>query len=139
MQRISKLTLNNFKFFHGEVLIPFDRKNVLIYGENGSGKSGIYWALYTFFQSVFKSDIAAIRKYFDPKSGENLINIFDRSSNDSFIKVTFGDGTKEVEKIISLSRTTTRTGSLVREIAKVSDFLTTSFSSSYITFGTAKR
>jgi energy-coupling factor transporter ATP-binding protein EcfA2 len=127
MQRIRKVTLNNFKFFHGEVEIDFAGKNVLIYGENGSGKSGIYWALYTFFQSVFKADIASIRKYFDPKSGENLINVFDRNSTGSFIKVSFSDGTKEIEKIISLNRTTTRIGPVVKSIAKVSDFFNYKF------------
>ena len=74
MQKIGKLTLKNFKFFLGEVSINFDRKNVLLYGENGSGKSSIYWALYTFLQSVFKNDPLQIRKYFDPGHDENLIN-----------------------------------------------------------------
>ena len=70
MQKISKITLNNFKFFYGKVSIDFNRKNILIYGENGSGKSSIYWSLYTFLQSVFK-DNAEIRKYFEPKHPED--------------------------------------------------------------------
>ncbi|WP_431198740.1 AAA family ATPase [Mucilaginibacter sp. P25] len=74
MQKIRKLILQNFKFFLGNHELDFERKNVLLYGENGSGKSSIYWALYTFLQSVFKTDNLEIRKYFDPKHNENLIN-----------------------------------------------------------------
>lgn len=54
MHRINKLTLKNFKFFIGEIPINFERKNVLLYGENGSGKSSIYWALYIFFRVCLK-------------------------------------------------------------------------------------
>ncbi|RTZ49518.1 hypothetical protein EJ377_02990 [Chryseobacterium arthrosphaerae] len=54
MHKIKEITLSNFKFFHGEKTIDIDRKNVLIYGENGSGKSSIYWALYTFFKVFSK-------------------------------------------------------------------------------------
>ena len=57
MQRIKRILLNNFKFFSGESVIDFDGKNMLLYGDNGSGKSSIYWALYTFLQSVFKNDV----------------------------------------------------------------------------------
>ena len=122
MHRISKLTLTDFKFFRGKVTLNFDRNNILIYGENGSGKSGIYWGLYTFFQSVYKADVGSVRKYFDPKSGENLINIFEPASKNCAVELTLSNGKKEVTKIVSFGRTTTRTGSLVREIAEVSDF-----------------
>lgn len=54
MYRIKEITLENFKFFYGKRKLDFERKHILLYGENGSGKSSIYWALYTFFQSVFK-------------------------------------------------------------------------------------
>jgi len=38
MHKIKKIVLKNFKFFYGEQEILFDRKHILIYGENGSGK-----------------------------------------------------------------------------------------------------
>ena len=59
MHKIKQITLQNFKFFYGNVPINFDRKHVLIYGENGSGKSSIHWAIYTFLQSVFKHRITS--------------------------------------------------------------------------------
>ncbi len=43
--RISKIKLVNYKFFHGEFELPVGGENLLIYGENGSGKSSIYRAL----------------------------------------------------------------------------------------------
>jgi energy-coupling factor transporter ATP-binding protein EcfA2 len=105
MHRISKLTLKNFKFFYGEVPINFDKKNVLLYGENGSGKSSIYWALYTFLQSSFKSP-GEVVKYFDPKSEVNLRNRFATDEDESAITVTFDNG--EERTISNLSNTTKR-------------------------------
>ncbi|GMQ25715.1 hypothetical protein Aoki45_23970 [Algoriphagus sp. oki45] len=123
MHKISKITLNNFKFFYGQVEIPVERKNVLIYGENGSGKSSIYWSLYTFLQSVFK-DNAEIRKYFEPKHPENLINRYSvEPSNSSIIlELKEDDGTVE-EKEISINQITTKTGGLVKELTLGSDFI----------------
>jgi energy-coupling factor transporter ATP-binding protein EcfA2 len=43
--KIHKLTIKNFKFFINETC-EFDGKNALIYGENGTGKSSLYFALY---------------------------------------------------------------------------------------------
>ncbi len=71
--KINKLLLQDFKFFLGKNELVFEGKNVLIYGENGSGKSSIYWALYTFLQSSIKEDIE-IKKYFDLADSQNLIN-----------------------------------------------------------------
>ena len=43
-KNIKEITLYNFKAFYGENTIKLDGKNLLLYGENGSGKSSIYWA-----------------------------------------------------------------------------------------------
>lgn len=127
MQKIGKLTLKNFKFFLGEVSINFDRKNVLLYGENGSGKSSIYWALYTFLQSVFKNDPLQIRKYFDPGHDENLINRFAPAAEASSIVVEFKDDTGATTiREISLTSIQTRPGNpdnLVLNAALGSDFI----------------
>ena len=53
MNKIKQIKLKHFKFFFGELNIDLERKHALIFGENGSGKSSLYWALYTFLQSVF--------------------------------------------------------------------------------------
>jgi hypothetical protein len=124
MHRISKLTLKNFKFFHGEIPINFERKNVLLYGENGSGKSSIYWGLYTFLQSVFKSDEAQVRKYFDIRHEQNLVNRFSRDNAESAIIVEFEDESQSVtKKQISLRTINTKVGGLVVNCNQSSDFL----------------
>lgn len=127
MQRISKLSIKNFKFFLGEVEIDFERKNVLLYGENGSGKSSIYWALYTFLQSVFKTDPLEIRKYFDPKNDKNLINRFADDAEGSYIIMEMEDEHKASSKReISLTTINTKPGrpdNLIYDTTLGSDFI----------------
>jgi DNA repair exonuclease SbcCD ATPase subunit len=52
--RIVKIELNNFRAFYGKHTINLDNdgKNLMVYGENGSGKSSLYLALKTFFQAA---------------------------------------------------------------------------------------
>ncbi|SDI26515.1 AAA family ATPase [Mucilaginibacter gossypii] len=124
MQKIRKLILQNFKFFLGNHELDFERKNVLLYGENGSGKSSIYWALYTFLQSVFKTDNLEIRKYFDPKHNENLINRYSDEHLESSIAIIFEDEHKATSRReISLSTINTKSDNLVLETTLGSDFL----------------
>ena len=56
--RIKDIELNSFKF-HKNLKFNIEQKNCLIYGENGVGKSSIYWGLY----SVFKKDLINIDDY----------------------------------------------------------------------------
>ncbi|MBT1705870.1 AAA family ATPase [Chryseosolibacter indicus] len=49
--KIKSIEVNNYKAFYGNHTIPVNGKNVFIYGENGSGKSSLYYALKDFFQS----------------------------------------------------------------------------------------
>lgn len=90
MKKIDKVILKNFKFFHGTETLNFDSKNILIFGENGSGKSSLYWGLYTFLQSSLKDD-ESIKKYFDKNHKEKLINLFADDSDSSFLKLTLKD------------------------------------------------
>ena len=69
-----KITIENFKYFHESFPLEVNSRNMLVYGENGSGKSSIYWALYTLFQSRLKPTDADVEKYFDAANGENLRN-----------------------------------------------------------------
>ncbi|WP_165157797.1 AAA family ATPase [Parabacteroides sp. ZJ-118] len=82
MATITQIEIDGFKAFPKSFSIDFNEgKNLLIYGENGSGKSSLYYALHVLLQSVFKEDKGA--KYFktgDFVSGnfvvedQNLIN-----------------------------------------------------------------
>lgn len=124
MKKINKLTLRNFKFFNGKVELKFDRKNILIYGENGSGKSTIYWALYTFLQSVFKANDAQIRKYFEPRNDKNLVNRYANVGSPSSIKLELKDenGLKFTNEI-SNTLIDARTDNVILETALGSDFM----------------
>lgn len=53
MKRITSITLENFRAFYGqyEPLELLNGENLLLYGENGSGKSSLYKALKQYFQS----------------------------------------------------------------------------------------
>lgn len=71
---IELIKIQNFKAFQEEKTFEIGRKHVLVYGSNGSGKSSLYWALYTLFQCSIKSTNEII-KYFNLISAENLLNI----------------------------------------------------------------
>lgn len=95
MQKIKSITLRNFKYFYGKETeqpqnkIELDKNNLLLYGENGSGKSSIYWGLYTFLQSAIKDPRSEIEKYFDPEDNQNLRNRFATTNDESGIIVEF--------------------------------------------------
>jgi energy-coupling factor transporter ATP-binding protein EcfA2 len=74
--KIDQIEIQNFKYFPKLINpIEVNGKHMLLYGENGSGKSSIYWALYTLLEAANKEDAEEIKKYFDPESDEKLLNI----------------------------------------------------------------
>jgi len=48
--KIKTIEIKNYKAFYGKHTIKIGGKNIFIYGENGSGKSSLYYALKDFFQ-----------------------------------------------------------------------------------------
>lgn len=77
MSKIKNLKLSNFKFFREEETINLNGKHLLLYGENGSGKSSVFWGLYTLLESAMKT-APETEKYFKSLaiSDESLVNIF---------------------------------------------------------------
>lgn len=73
MPAINKIHICGFKAFPKDFELLLEGKNLLMYGENGSGKSSIYYALHCMFQSPLKQD--AGKKYFDSTDDQNLKNI----------------------------------------------------------------
>ena len=105
MATITKIEIEGFKAFPKNFKLDLGiGKNLLIYGENGSGKSSLYYALHVLLQSVFKDDKGA--KYFKPGdtngeefiiNNEHLINIFRfNEAKDNtytpYVRITFDDG-----------------------------------------------
>lgn len=71
MAAISKIRIDGFKAFPKEFELVLNGKNLLMFGENGSGKSSIYYALHALLQSQYH-DKGAI--YFDKNSPESIVN-----------------------------------------------------------------
>ncbi len=81
--KIQNLTINKYKAFQRSENIVVSGKNVFIYGENGSGKSSVYYALKDFFQSSVENINMA-----------NLRNLYLTDGlTDCSIEVGFDNGT----------------------------------------------
>ena len=95
-QFIETIKIKNFKAFQEEQVFDIKGKNVLVYGTNGSGKSSLFWALYTFLQSSIKSD-DEVKKYFETfdelnkQTHQSLKNVFMPDDADSYVDITFKD------------------------------------------------
>ena len=86
--KIDKIQLNNFRFFRDDEkhnTFELNGKNMLLYGENGSGKSSLYKA----FELLSNIGKQSVREIFE----ENK-NIFKREEDDfSFVKFDFNNDT----------------------------------------------
>ncbi len=90
MPSIEKILIRGFKAFPNEFTLELNGKHLLLYGENGSGKSSIYFALHCLYQSSLKSD--AGKKYFNAHNedgSENHQHLLNRNILDenAYIKV----------------------------------------------------
>lgn len=76
--KIQSVAITNYKAFLGTHLLKFGGKNVFIYGENGSGKSSLYYALKDFFQSSAEEiDFSSLENVFieEDKQGSGKIKV----------------------------------------------------------------
>ncbi|MFN0203225.1 MAG: AAA family ATPase [Bacteroidia bacterium] len=134
MKKINSIKFKNFKAFYGEESLELGGKNLLIYGENGSGKSSIFWGLYTFLQSSTKS-LEEVNRYFvhfdaaNPDTHNSLKNIFASAGDDAYIELETLDkstGTKLIDRIDASTTTTTDKAKSNANIAlanEASDFI----------------
>lgn len=128
MLKINYLDIKHFKFFSDTKEIELGEKNLLIFGENGSGKSTIYWALYTFLQSSIKSN-SHIAKYFTQSTTLNineksLVNIYESDDNKSYIKLTLNDESNFlISKDTSTINTNDASNTLITKANLASDFI----------------
>lgn len=128
MKKIDRLVLKNFKAFRDQTF-EFGGKNVLLYGNNGSGKSSLYWALYTFLQSSGKTD-AQLQAYFqhfeeqNPDTFRSLKNVFAPTDQDVLVEMTYvaDDGTKTI-KTISPTLINTIGDTVLQKANLASDFI----------------
>ena len=127
MKRISKLTINNFKSFKEPATIDFGAKNILAHGLNGSGKSSLYWTLYTFLQSSVKQPLSEVHKYFTLNTPQSLRNIHADDAADSFIKLELIDTDSSITQTYTISDTLVNTqeanDSNIKDANNASDFI----------------
>lgn len=130
MSRINEITISNFKFFGEAKTMHLGGKHLLLYGENGSGKSSIFWGLYTLLEASLKDSSETV-KYFLPidKSDESLVNIYaplmteissKKEHSNSYIKIQ-DDNAKTYE--LSLLDNRICGDSDAQESRKASDFI----------------
>jgi hypothetical protein len=82
--RINTLSLCDFRAFPNPVTFELGAKNLLVYGENGAGKSSVFQALRHFF-TLRPPQITSVKNIFS-----------DRPDTDFKVEVTFNDGTQAV-------------------------------------------
>jgi hypothetical protein len=82
--RINTLSLCDFRAFPNPVTFDLNAKNLLVYGENGAGKSSVFQALRHFF-TLRPPQIATVKNIFS-----------DRPDTDFKVAVTFNDGAHAV-------------------------------------------
>lgn len=90
--KITDIKIKNYKAFYcndSEYTISLDRKNLLIYGENGSGKSSLYSALIEFFEASHQ----------EKKLIENIF-IDESEKGNAFIELSFKKIGRKAEKEI---------------------------------------
>lgn len=90
MSAISEIKIDGFKAFPNDFTLELKGKNLLLYGENGSGKSSIYYALHTLLQSQCKNKNNV---YFNIAHPESIINKHTKKT-DAKVEIKFeGDDT----------------------------------------------
>ena len=112
--RVTKIEIKNFRAFYGTLEIDLHKagKNLLVYGENGSGKSSLYLALKSFLES---SEDASARF-------EIYQNIFIK--DDGHIKLHLRADPGSNEHIYEWSQTVKETGeSLIVNASRAKGFL----------------
>ena len=79
MAAISRITIDGFKAFPNSFTLDLGGKNLLMYGENGSGKSSVFYALHSILQSQCGKDKNDV--YFDIGHAESIVNQHTRKNN----------------------------------------------------------
>lgn len=115
--RIKTIEITNYKAFHGAHKINVGGKNLFIYGENGSGKSSLYYALKDFFQSSMETiDLAQVENIF----------VAEAEKGNCAIAVTFetDDSGRSRTQRFTFSATSINQDVSLRDANKLKSFLT---------------
>jgi len=101
MTKIKNISIKGLRGIKKEVLLPLDEKSILIYGENGSGKSSITdaleWFYYDKVEHLSSEEIGR-------KGLEGLRNIHIDDSEDGIISIEYSDSGMNSSKVVSLKK-----------------------------------
>ncbi len=103
---LHSIELQNFKAFPYNAEIKFNGRHALVFGVNGSGKSSIFWALYTALQCSGKKPNEH-KKYFEKITplSQSLRNVYQKDEVDSFIHLNFKEKNSKSLTSFKLSET----------------------------------
>ncbi|MFM9840504.1 MAG: AAA family ATPase [Cyclobacteriaceae bacterium] len=75
--RVTDIRIKNYRAFYGEhhICLDKDGKNLMMYGENGSGKSSLYTGLKDFFLSSVQKLPEVEENIFTPASQKDTAYI----------------------------------------------------------------
>jgi hypothetical protein len=120
---LHSIELQNFKAFADKAEITLNGKNALIWGVNGSGKSSVYWAIYTFLQCSTKGTNGQV-KYFD-KGDLSLHNILAPEDRESYIKLAFKEqGSSTIDNFKLSVNQNESLNDFIRGVDNSSEFIT---------------
>jgi AAA15 family ATPase/GTPase len=139
--RLHKIEITNFKAFR-EFTLDLDGRHLLVYGNNGAGKSSLYWALYTFLQSARKPT-EEVEKYFIPGGSQTLLNIHEQreaAPRLGRLALTFRDTTTDADSAFNISKDDHETKKipLIEKGDLASDFITYRFFFGFSDFKNSK-
>jgi len=139
--RLHKIEIANFKAFR-KFELNLDGRHLLIYGDNGAGKSSLYWAIYTFLQSARKPT-TGVEKYFAPGGSQTLLNIHEQGEADprpGRIALTFRDTATNADSAFEISKDQheTKKNPLIEKGDLASDFITYRFFFGFSDFRNSK-
>jgi len=76
LKRITKIEIENFRAFFGSYKVDLPKgENLLVYGENGSGKSSLFKALNNYLSSSRDATFIFIKNHYRPPADNGLIKI----------------------------------------------------------------
>lgn len=127
---LHRIDIRNFKAFR-DFSLTLEGRHLLLYGSNGSGKSSLYWSLYTFLQSARKPQ-HGVAKYFQNGNLESLLNIHEQAAEDpkpGEISMTLRDPASGAEESFRISEPAHETfgNPLFEKADMASDFITYRF------------